>query len=79
MSIPKNSMSIELNPNATVFAYADLDIGLENIHIGRLNSGAGKHQNIVQQGELVRYRVLANGDTVSGTGLFRKVDHGNGV
>ena len=70
-------MSIELNPNATVFAFADLDIGLENIHIGRLNSGAGKHQNIVQQGELVRYRVLANGDTVSGTDITVKDSHGN--
>ena len=70
-------MSIELNPNATVFAFADLDIGLENIHIGRLNSGAGKHQNIVQQGELVRYRVLANGDTVSNADITVRDSHGN--
>jgi len=70
-------MSIELNPNATVFAYADLDIGLENIHIGRLNSGAGKHQNIVQEGELVRYRVLANGDTVANADITVRDSHGN--
>jgi len=70
-------MSLELNANATVFAYADLDIGLENIHIGRLNSGAGKHQNIVQEGELVRYRVLANGDTVSNADITVRDSHGN--
>jgi hypothetical protein len=70
-------MSVELNPNATVFAYADLDIGLENIHIGRLNSGAGKHQNIVQEGELVRYRVLANGDAVSYADITVRDSHGN--
>ncbi len=70
-------MSIELNKNATEFAFADLDIGLENIHIGRLNSGAGKHQNIVQQGELVRYRVLANGEMVKNADVTIKDSHGN--
>lgn len=69
-------MAPELVANATIFAYADLDIDLDDIHIGRLNSGAGPQQNQVQEGELVRYRVLSNGATVPYADVTVKDSHG---